>query len=113
LIPTYNNAATLGNVIRDSLAYCPDIIVVNDGSTDGTAELLKQFPQVEVISYTPNTGKGWALRTGLAYAAEKGYEYAISIDSDGQHFAKDIPAFIDKIREEPGSLLIGARNMEQ
>ena len=113
LIPTYNNAGTLGNIISDVSHYCNDIIVVNDGSTDATAELLKSFPNIDVIAYQPNRGKGRALRTGLAHAAEKGFEYTITIDSDGQHFAKDIPVFIERINQEPGSLLIGARNMDQ
>lgn len=113
LIPTFNNAGTLASVISEVSHYCSDIIVVNDGSTDGTAAILQSFPGIRVIEYQPNKGKGFALRTGLAQAAEKGFEYAITIDSDGQHFAKDIPAFVDRIRQEPGSLLIGARNMNQ
>jgi glycosyltransferase involved in cell wall biosynthesis len=113
LIPTYNNERTLAGVIGDVGKYCGDIIVVNDGSTDSTAEILQSFPYIKVIEYQPNKGKGRALRTGLAYAAENGFEYAITIDSDGQHFAKDIPVFVEKIKAQPGSLLIGARNMDQ
>ena len=113
VIPTYNNAGTLSKVIIDVLKYCEDVIVVNDGSTDGTSDLLELIPGLQLIEYTPNKGKGVALRTGLQYAADKGYTYAITIDSDGQHFAKDIPAFVKHIEENPGSLLIGARNMDQ
>lgn len=113
IIPTYNNAATLGAVISDVAAYTRHIIVVNDGSTDNTLSVLEAFPFVQLISYPQNVGKGWALRKAFTYAIEKGYQYAISIDSDGQHFAKDLPAFLDKIEKEPGSLIIGARNMNQ
>ncbi len=113
LIPTYNNAGTLSSVINNVLEYCDEVIVVNDGSTDGTSDLLDTIPGLQVVEYVPNKGKGIALRTGLKYAAEKGYAYAITIDSDGQHFAKDLPAFVNRIGENPGSLLIGARNMEQ
>lgn len=113
LIPTYNNALTLGKVIADVSFYSNDILVVNDGSTDHTSEIVKEYPNVKTISYLPNMGKGIALQKGLAYAADLGYHYAITIDSDGQHFALDIPHFIDKITAEPGSLIIGARNMEQ
>ncbi|CAN5657689.1 DUF2062 domain-containing protein [soil metagenome] len=113
LIPTYNNAGTLSSVINNVLEYCDDVIVVNDGSTDGTSDLLEAIPGLQLIEYVPNKGKGIALRTGLKYAATKGFEYAISIDSDGQHFAKDLPVFVDRIQQKPGSLLIGARNMEQ
>ena len=113
IIPTYNNGATLATVIEDVAQYTNHIIVVNDGSTDSTVEIVKQFPEVQFISYTQNVGKGWALRKSFSYAIEKGYKYAISIDSDGQHFAKDLPAFINKLEEEPNAVIIGARNMGQ
>ena len=112
LIPTYNNAATLSSVIDDVAAYTSHIIVVNDGSSDNTNEIIQAFPAVQYICYQKNVGKGWALRKGFEYAAEK-YDYAITIDSDGQHFAKDLPAFIDKLQQLPGAIIIGARNMEQ
>jgi uncharacterized protein (DUF2062 family) len=87
--------------------------VVNDGSTDNTVDIVKQFTDVQFITYETNVGKGWALRKAFTYAISKGYKYAISIDSDGQHFAKDLPAFINKVEEEPNAVIIGARNMEQ
>jgi glycosyltransferase involved in cell wall biosynthesis len=113
IIPTYNNAHTLADVIKDVLLYTSQVIVVNDGSTDTTMAVLKQFSAIEVISYVTNKGKGIALRTGITRAQEKGYRYAITIDSDGQHFAKDIPYFLFKINHAPDSLLIGARNLNQ
>jgi glycosyltransferase involved in cell wall biosynthesis len=113
IIPTYNNEQTLADVIRDVAKYTPNIIIVNDGSTDSTPELLKAFPQYDVVSHMPNRGKGMALRQGMKHAAIKGYVYAITIDSDGQHFADDIPVFIDAIEKEPGALLVGARNLTQ
>nr|AUN35624.1 glycosyl transferase family 2 [uncultured bacterium] len=113
IIPTYNNAGTLAGVITDVSAYTSHIIVVNDGSTDDTDSLIKKFPFVQYISYPKNVGKGWALRKGIEYATQKKYQYAITIDSDGQHFAKDLPVFIDKMEQDPGALIIGARNMGQ
>ncbi|MEO8768628.1 MAG: DUF2062 domain-containing protein [Ferruginibacter sp.] len=113
IIPTYNNATTLAAVITDVAAYTHNIIVVNDGSTDNTDALIKTFPFVQYISYSKNVGKGWALRKGFEYAIDKNYECAITIDSDGQHFGKDLPVFIEKIEQEPGTLIIGARNMGQ
>jgi uncharacterized protein (DUF2062 family) len=89
------------------------IIVVNDGSTDETQNILTQYPGIISISYSPNKGKGIALRKGFHAAVKQGFEYAISIDSDGQHFAKDIPSFLDVLEEHSGSIIIGARNMEQ
>ncbi len=113
IIPTYNNAATLAGVIEDVAGYSDHIIVVNDGSTDNTVDIVKNYPAVQFISYPKNVGKGWALRKAFAYATQKGYQYAITIDSDGQHFAKDLPAFIDKVEEAPNAIIIGARNMAQ
>ncbi len=113
IIPTYNNAATLGHVIKDVAGYTEHIIVVNDGSLDNTLEIIKAYPEVQLISYTNNVGKGWALRKAFKYAAEKKYEYAITIDSDGQHFAKDLPVFIQALEKHPNAIIIGARNMDQ
>ena len=113
IIPTYNNATTLAGVIKDVVGYIDKIIVVNDGSTDNTIEILNNFPSAQVISYSKNMGKGWALRKAFAYAIESGFTHAITIDSDGQHFAGDLPAFINKISENANAIIIGARNMGQ
>ena len=111
IIPTYNNVGTIATVIADVKKYASDIIVVNDGCTDNTAEILSSIEGIKVIDYAKNRGKGYALRLGLKRAYEWGYEYAITIDADGQHYADDIPVFIDRIEEEPNSLLVGARNL--
>ena len=113
IIPTYNNATTLAAVIADVTQYSNHVIVINDGSTDNTVDIVKNYPAVQFISYAKNVGKGWALRKAFAYATAQGYQYAISIDSDGQHFAKDLPAFYDKLEQEPHAIIIGARNMGQ
>ena len=91
IIPTYNNAGTLARVLTDVLEYAPDVIVVNDGSTDNTAEVLRGFKdRVDIVSYPRNRGKGYALKTGLTHAHRCGFDYALTIDSDGQHRASDI-----------------------
>lgn len=113
IIPTYNNAQTLLQVIDDVSTYCNDIIVVNDGSTDHTVQLLKSRPQIDAVHQPSNSGKGLALRKGFHYAIQQGFDYAISIDSDGQHFGKDLPKFLDKLSEVGEAVIIGARNMEQ
>jgi glycosyltransferase involved in cell wall biosynthesis len=113
LVPTFNNDKTLARLIPDLMTFNTLIIVVNDGSTDKTASILGQFPEIHTVSYFPNRGKGFALQQGFRVALEQGYAYAISIDSDGQHFAKDIPAFLYALEENLGSLIIGARNMVQ
>lgn len=113
LIPTYNNSGTLSRVIHDVLEYTNNILVVNDGSTDSTEEILRTFSSIRMLSYHPNKGKGWALRKGFEIARQLGFEYAITIDSDGQHFATDLPRFLDKLESSRRSIIIGARNMDQ
>jgi glycosyltransferase involved in cell wall biosynthesis len=114
LIPTYNNQKTLEKVITDTLEYTSHIIVINDGSTDSTTQILDKFKDViSVVIFPKNCGKGAALREGFIYALQKNYRYAISIDSDGQHYPEDLEVFLLKIKEQPDSLIIGARNMDQ
>lgn len=113
IIPTYNNATKIDAVIKDVLNYTHDVIVVNDGSTDNTSEILKQYPQVSKVEYVKNKGKGHALKTGFKHALELGFEYAITIDSDGQHFAKDLPTFLNEIEANPKTILIGTRQLSQ
>lgn len=113
IIPTYNNAATLPSVIRDVAAYTNHIIVINDGSTDNTHEVLNEFSFIKQISYSQNVGKGWAMRQGFSLAIQQGYKYAITIDSDGQHFASDLPAFVQKLEIDGPAIIMGARNMNQ
>lgn len=111
VIPTYNNAGTIARVIADVQQYADDILVVNDGSTDETRAILERVEGIRIHSYDENRGKGHALKCGLKLAYEWGFRYAITIDSDGQHYADDIPRFIERIEEVPDSLLIGARNL--
>ena len=113
LIPTYNNELTVIKVLLDILEYTEDLIVVNDGSTDSTAELLSNLNDIQLVSFSKNKGKGIALREGFKFAAGKGYDYAITLDSDGQHFANDIPTLIHRLEKEKNILIIGARNMDQ
>ncbi|WP_214073206.1 DUF2062 domain-containing protein [Mucilaginibacter sp. dw_454] len=113
IIPTYNNAGTLATIINNVAAYTKNIIVVNDGSTDGTAQIIGTFPFLQVVSYPDNVGKGWALRKAFKHAVSLGYDYAITIDSDGQHFATDLPSFINKLDTSPNAIIVGSRNMDQ
>ncbi|RYJ39919.1 Glycosyl transferase family protein [Flavobacterium anhuiense] len=113
IVPTYNNQKTLKKVLDSILDFTTNIIIVNDGSTDSTSEILKSYSQLTQIHHPKNLGKGRALRNGFRKALELEFEYAITIDSDGQHFATDIPIFIEEIQKEPNALLIGSRNMTQ
>jgi glycosyltransferase involved in cell wall biosynthesis len=109
VIPSYNNDRYIEKVLLDVLKYCKDVIVVNDGSTDSTPEIIAKYETVHVITFPKNKGKGEALRSGLKYALDKGYRYVLTLDSDGQHFAKDIPGMLSGIESEPDTLVIGSR----
>lgn len=113
LLPTYNNAVTLKKVIDDVLLFSDDVCVINDGSTDATEKVLQLYQQLKVLSYHPNKGKGWALRQGFKFAELEGYEYAIAMDTDGQHYAEDIPTMLHALEHNPAAIIIGARNMNQ
>jgi len=111
VIPTYNNEKTLERVVRDVLAVTDDVIVVNDGSTDSTADILESFPKLQVISYTPNRGKGYALRKGFELAFSRNYQHVITLDSDGQHYASEINLFVSRMKENPDALIMGNRTL--
>ena len=121
IVPVFNHAQTLEKVLTDVAQYIPYIIVVNDGSTDYSEQLLSEIKHnlpsslisLDVIHLPTNSGKGLALQKGFERAVEAGFRYAITIDADGQHFADDIPRFMDMIRKYPGSLIVGARDMQQ
>ncbi|PUZ30366.1 Glycosyltransferase involved in cell wall bisynthesis [Chitinophaga costaii] len=114
IIPTYNNGGTLLAVIAQVQTYTKNIIVVNDGATDQTAAILHDLPGIQLVSYAPNRGKGWALRQGFKKALQQGYDFAITLDADGQHFAEDLPVFLERLeRGERNSLIVGARNLQQ
>ena len=116
LIPTYNNEKTLQRVIDGVLEYScgVDVIVINDGATDRTQDILDEFgDRIRILDNGVNKGKGYSLRRGFKEAIRLGYENAISIDSDGQHLPGDIPLFIAAAMNHPGALLMGSRNMEQ
>lgn len=112
VIPTYNNQNTLQKVIDDVAQYSDNILVVNDGSTDKTQQILEQNKTIHVVSYTKNRGKGYAIKKAFKAAIKLGYSYVITIDADGQHFAKDLPTFIDKIEEYPNVILVGSRGLQ-
>ena len=115
IVPTYNNEKTLKRVIEGVLEYIDpsSIIVVNDGSTDATASILKPYTKIHQIHFSKNKGKGVALRKGFNKALALGFTHAITIDSDSQHFHEDLPSFINSSKKEPETLFIGARNMNQ
>lgn len=116
VIPTYQNAKTLLKVVADVHRVVDTVFVVDDGSNDGTAALLdkatgNEHPE-KVLTHPKNCGKGAALKTGLTYARQQGFRYAVTVDADGQHRADDIPALLKAVEEEPDALAIGSRGLQ-
>jgi len=111
IIPSYNNATKIEAVINDVLLQTNNVIVINDGATDNTAQLLAHFKNITVISNPKNKGKGYAIKNGFKKAREMGYEYAITIDSDGQHCAEDISKFINACVTNQNAIIIGNRSI--
>lgn len=116
VIPTYQNAKTLLKVVADVHRVVDIVFVVDDGSNDGTAALLDKATGSErpekVLTHPKNCGKGAALKTGLTYARQQGFRYAVTVDADGQHRADDIPALLKAVEEEPDALAIGSRGLQ-
>jgi glycosyltransferase involved in cell wall biosynthesis len=112
IIPTYNNGDALFDVIEKTLLQGFPLIVVNDGSTDGTAEILRNYgSRLTLVSYPLNKGKGFALQQGFAKAYEAGFSYAVTIDSDGQHNPENIRLFVEKLNATGEAIIIGNRHL--
>lgn len=109
IIPTYNNAGTIASVVARCMGQCDDVIVVDDGCTDGTPGILRGIGGISVVTLRRNSGKGAALREGFRKALSMGFEYAVTIDADGQHFPEDIPLLLDCNTRHPGALVVGSR----
>jgi len=108
LLPAYNESKTIGRIIQESSAFISEIVVIDDGSSDETAEIAVACRAVCLRNAT-NCGKGNALRKGFAYALEHGYELVFTMDSDGQHQPADIPRFLEHFDDTCPDILIGAR----
>ena len=98
IIPAHNEAKYISSVIKQSLKYSKNVVVVDDGSGDNTAEISERAGAV-VLRHTINLGKGAALRTGSRYAARNNADIIIFIDSDGQHNPKDIPRLLNEVKD--------------
>jgi len=93
IIPAYNEAKTIGDIIRRTRLYLPKIFVIDDCSSDGTGDIARECG-AEVIRHATNGGPGAALRSGLKAARAAGYEFAVQVDADGQHDPKYIPEML-------------------
>ncbi|HBM15045.1 MAG TPA: glycosyltransferase family 2 protein [Lentisphaeria bacterium] len=109
-IPVYNNVDNVGEVIQKVLRNKLDVLVINDGSTDGTDRILMSFNDIKVFTIQKNKGKGNALRTAFAMAAKENYTHIITIDADGQHNPEEIGKFVEAVKSSPDSITIGCRD---
>lgn len=108
VIPAYNEAATIRDVAERTLRFLADVIVVNDGSTDGTAAALLGLP-VTLVSNPANLGKGASLWRGFALALADGADAVVTLDGDAQHCPEDIPRLVAAAEAHSGRIIIGAR----
>ena len=96
-IPVYNEERHLEPILHEVLKFAADVLVVDDGSTDRTPDLLKAFPTVQVIRHSKNRGYGAGLQSAFARTLEGGYEGLVTLDCDGQHEPKRIPEIAERL----------------
>lgn len=112
VVPCLNEERAIEGLLHGALAHCLDVIVIDDGSTDRTAEIVARMP-VTLIRHSDRRGKGDALRTGFREALKLGASGVLTMDGDGQHDPADIPRILTTARAFPGAMVIGARMLER
>ena len=112
VIPAYNEARTIRDVVLRTLDQLSEVIVVDDGSSDGTAAELAGL-RVTLISNPENLGKGASLWRGFAVALAEGADAVVTLDADAQHQPEDIPRLVEAWRAQPGRIVIGARVLDR
>jgi glycosyltransferase involved in cell wall biosynthesis len=108
VVPAYNEARVIGDVVRGLLTTFPNVVVVDDGSSDDTAAILKGLP-VTVVTHYVNLGQGAALQTGIKHALERGASYIVTFDADGQHRIEDALAAVHMLSEGGCDAVCGSR----
>lgn len=108
VIPCFNESRAIGELVRAVRQHLPEVVVVDDGSTDNTGEAAKEAGAI-VFRNAERRGKGAALQTGWRYAYESGFAWALSLDGDGQHDPVEIPSFLEQAESTGASLVIGNR----
>jgi glycosyltransferase involved in cell wall biosynthesis len=108
VIPCLNEASAIGNVVRAAQVFLPQTLVIDDGSSDETANVARAAGAV-VLRHDRPQGKGSALRTGWKYASDHGFSWVLCLDGDGQHAAGDIPKFLDRAVAGDVALVVGER----
>ena len=112
VIPAYNEERTIRKIVQKTLKYSENIIVIDDGSSDGTAQQLQDLP-ITLLIHSENKGKAASLWHGITKAINNGAEAIISLDGDGQHSPDDIPLLLKEASIQPHSIIIGARLAEK
>ncbi|AGF76713.1 glycosyl transferase [Desulfocapsa sulfexigens DSM 10523] len=108
VIPAYNHGTRISDVVRETAALGYPVIVVDDGSTDQTAETLSSIKGITVLTHPRNMGKGAALRTGF-FSAKDSFDWAVTLDADGQHKAEDIENLLAVVKGEDRPIVVGSR----
>jgi len=112
LIPAYNEALHIGEVVAGARRHVADVVVIDDGSSDGTAE-ISRTAGATCLQLPRNCGKASALRVGIAFAREHNFTHVITLDGDGQHLPDDIPVILRVAQETAADLVIGARSFDR
>lgn len=108
VVPAYNEARTIADLAKRICTLSDRVIVIDDGSDDGTADALTGVP-VQLIRHSENRGKGASIVTGILAAIERGATSVVTLDGDGQHRPEDIPRFIEASAQNPDTIIIGNR----
>src|SRR3954468_14535130 len=111
-IPVYNERKYLSGVLDRVKSFHPDILVIDDGSSDGTQDILAARKDIQLITHSPNQGYGQSLIDAFNYADSRGYEWVITMDCDEQHEPEMIPKFIEEIKTDRWDLISGSRYLE-
>lgn len=109
-VPVYNNKETVREVVAQCRALVPNVVVVDDGSTDAELSELLACLDVMVLSHEVNRGKGAAILTASRFIEEQGGRFMVTIDADGQHFPQDISSFLPLLQEDDPAIVIGCRD---
>lgn len=112
VVPLYNEAPAIGEVIDRTLPVFPNIVCVDDGSTDGSAQIARSHGAT-VLSHPFNLGQGAALQTGIEYVRRHGAKYLVTFDADGQHRAADAAKMVDRARENDLAIIFGSRFLDR
>ena len=111
-LPVYNEVKHLNQVLDEVLQYSPEVIVVNDGSTDGTDKLLEAYAdRVHIITHNPNRGYGAALNSAFSWAVQEGLDAVVTIDCDGQHQPQRIRSFVEGLAD--ADMVSGSRYLQE